>query len=195
MQRISDRYKQIPPTTDLKSFKWFIVFVGTVRNISGVRHVCESLKLPTFKVWAPVYQEHCRTQTDIVLTDRLIYPGYIFLGVLDEECAAQVSAELREQSKGFILGGNYAYLTTEEIKHILEAATKLAETPKIMFDVKAGDSVIISSGPLSGFRATVEKVYVEGKVKLRAFFMSRELSVEMSVLDVQSLGESINDLG
>ena len=194
MQRISSKYKQLPPTESFQQLKWFVIFIGTVRNIPGVHHVCVELNLPDFVIWAPVYQEHCKTQTDIALTDRLIYPGYIFIGVPSTEDAATLSAELRNEAKGFLLGSSTMCLTEEELQCAYENAVRLAEAPKIMFDVKEGDSVIMSSGFLSGFRATVEKVLPEGRVKLKVFFMNREVSVDMSVLDIQSLGNSVDDL-
>jgi len=189
MRKISLEYKQLPSQDNLTKLNWYIIFIGTIDNIPGVDHVCQTLGMTNYALWAPTYQEYCRFQSDLVLVDRLIYTGYVLLGVEDVNQICQLSVALGEARRGFILGGTTGPLNIEELNQVYNTAQTYSTAPKLEFDIQTGDSVIIGSGFLSGFRATVTEVLLDlRKVKLEVFFMNRELEVEMSILDIQSLG-------
>jgi len=188
MIKIASNVKQLPTLTNLTSLNWYVLFIGTVNNLSGITTLLENTCSQANRLWVPTYQEYCKYHSHVILVDRLVYPGYSFIGFSDNLQLGMFLHEIGQTHKGVILGDGLSSLSKEEIQNILEISSKFIDTPKVMFDIKVGDQVIISSGPLTGLPATITELKASGNVTLRVFFLSRELTVRTSVLDIQSFG-------
>ena len=186
MIKLSTRVKKVPSLESLQYLHWYVVFIGTSNNIISIENILKTNDIPNGIVWAPTFQEYHKFRSHLILVDRLLYPGYVFLGI---ETTAQLGAFLKDlsnESKGLLLGEGSVCLTQEELTDVLEVVHRLSEIPTMTYDIHPGDQVTISSGPLSGLPATVTDVEVTGATTLKVFFLSRELTVKTSVLDIQS---------
>lgn len=193
MVKLSSRVKKIPSLEALQQLKWYVVFVGTANNIRGIENILKDNDISNGVVWAPTFQEYHKFRSHLVAIDKLLYPGYVFVGF---ENIAQVGIFLRElssESKGLLLGDGAVCLTMDEINDVLSVVNRLSEAPKMMIDIKTGDQVTINSGPLSGLPATVTSVTDSGDVVLNIFFLSRELEVKTTILDIQGHEHLVND--
>jgi len=187
------KFKRLPTSEDFKNFKWYIVFVGQLKNVDTLEYICKERNIHAI-IWSPVFQEYHRTSSGLVLVDKLLYPGYVFVGLADPQKFELLSYELSEERKGFLLGNFTNYLTREELEMIVQEAIKHSEAPSLeTFHVQKGDIVIINSGPFTGMQGKVLDVDQKGRVKLKIFFMNTEVDAIVPGADVYSFGPSFYD--
>ena len=186
--KLSLNVKKLPSLDALYNLKWYVVFVGTLTNINSIESLTNQKTFKDSIVWAPTFQEYCKLRSHLILVDRLIYPGYIFVGFVNDHQLASFLKKVSAERKGTLLGDGVVCLLPDEVKDVFSVAVKYSTAPKVMFDVKPGDHVTISSGPLSGLPAQVRDIKPSGDVTLTVFFLSRELTVKTTILDIQSFG-------
>ena len=186
IHRLSSQYKYLE-NEKLESYKWYVAFVG---NMQHVRKISGSLKeIPelNYHIWAPCYKEYRKYRSDFILADRLLYSGYIFIGLTDPHKFCEVELKLKQSRLGYLLGASQNFLKKQDLENVYSMYLKFQDCKKMMFNVQAGDSVTLRSGPFSGLCGTVQHVYPDGRVRLKAYFMQRELEMNISVMDLQVL--------
>jgi transcription antitermination factor NusG len=188
MHRLPTHYKEMQPET-FKTYRWYVAFVGNLRHVVAADISLKEENIE-YKIWAPCYQEYRKDHSDFVLTDRLLYAGYIFIGLKNQLDFVTTNLALLSSRKGYLLGTSCVSLTDEELSKIYQVTSKFSDVPRMMFNVKAGDTISIKSGIFSGLFGKVKDVKTDGRLIIQAFFMNRDVEINLSILDIQSMGEN-----
>jgi transcription antitermination factor NusG len=122
--------------------------------------------------------------------DRLLYAGYIFIGLKNQMDFVASNIKLLSSRKGYLLGTSSTCLSLEELDKVYKLSSTFSEVPRMMFNVKEGDTISIKSGIFSGLFGKVKNVRIDGRLTIQAFFMNRDVEINLSILDIQSLGDS-----
>jgi transcription antitermination factor NusG len=192
MQKLHSQYKVIPESQEFKSYFWYIAFVQVISNIQKVQHMVKQIN-SDHRLWAPSYQEYCKLYFELVLVDRLLYPGYIIIGLKNREEYEELNNEMLSQHLGYMLGGPFSSLRDDEFQAMLKVSQTILEVPSGQFNVTAGDNIIISSGPCAGLHGLVKRINNDGQVTLAVYFMNREITVVTTVTEIQNLGGPLGD--
>ena len=183
MLKIPAHLKITPALQEVDKHSWYVVHIGVPRNMSYVESAVEEAGGGI--TWAPTYQVYKMLGSHLLLVDYLIYPGYIFVGLVDGSSIKKLKAMLKNNSKGQVLD-QAGPLTHDELKGVFNAVFKYSTTPNMSLNIKVGSSVTITAGPFSGLPADVVKINDSGVVELRVFFLNRDMKVKTSVLDIKS---------
>jgi len=124
------------------------------------------------------------------ITERCIYPGYVFVELEDLSNNTQLWQKIQSLPKvgGFIGESNKPTpLSKSDIDLIIEKAQqKSAPKPKISFT--HGETVRIVEGPFANFTGTVEEYdLLQGKLKLNVTIFGRSTPVEISHTQVEKI--------
>jgi len=124
------------------------------------------------------------------ITERCIYPGYVFVELEDLSKNTQLWQKIQSLPKvgGFIGESNKPTpLSKSDIDLIIEKAQqKSAPKPKISFT--HGETVRIVEGPFANFTGTVEEYdLLQGKLKLNVTIFGRSTPVEISHTQVEKI--------
>jgi transcriptional antiterminator NusG len=124
------------------------------------------------------------------ITERCIYPGYVFVELEDLNKNTQLWQKIQSLPKvgGFIGESNKPTpLSKSDIDLIIEKAKqKSAPKPKISFT--HGETVRIVEGPFANFTGTVEEYdLLQGKLKLNVTIFGRSTPVEISHTQVEKI--------
>jgi len=124
------------------------------------------------------------------ITERCIYPGYVFVELEDLSKNTQLWQKIQSLPKvgGFIGESNKPTpLSKSDIDLIIEKAQqKSAPKPKISF--AHGETVRIVEGPFANFTGTVEEYdLLQGKLKLNVTIFGRSTPVEISHTQVEKI--------
>lgn len=183
---MSSQYKYLE-NEKLNAYKWYVAFVGNMQHIFKISGMFRELPHMEHHVWAPCYKEYRKFHSDFILADRLLYSGYIFIGLQNESDFCEVVVKLKQSRLGYLLGTSKDFLKKQDLENVYNMYLKFQDCKRMMFNVQSGDSVTLKSGPFSGLCGIVQHVYVDGRVKLKAFFMQRELDIDISIMDLQIL--------
>lgn len=190
MLKIPQEYKQIPNFEDFSNFKWYTLFVHSMKDVLSIKSLCNKLNI-VHKIWAPCYQVISRRLTDIILVDHLLYQNYIFVGLQNPSDFNRLSEELADTKKGILLGNCKSFLSEKELLQIRENVISYNSIDPFLvsFNLKKGDYVTVTSGPCAGLSGIVKNIYKNGKVVLNVFFMNREITTVISVVDIKPFEE------
>jgi len=124
------------------------------------------------------------------ITERCIYPGYVFVELDDLANNTQLWQTIQSLPKvgGFIGESNKPTpLSKSDIDLIIQKAQqKSAPKPKISF--AHGETVRIVEGPFANFTGTVEEYdLLQGKLKLNVTIFGRSTPVEISHTQVEKI--------
>jgi len=191
MQKILQRYKSIPSEEAFTNFAWYVTFVQVISNIQKIEHILRTYQ-SQYCLWAPYYQEYCKTYySELVLVDRLLYPGYIFVGLQDIHKFDLLNNDMHILHLGYMLGNYASTLSQDDLSIIRSVSAVIVEEPAGQFKIREGDHIVISSGPCSGLHGVVRTIQKDGQVKLSVFFMNREISVDTTITNIQGLNEIV----
>lgn len=120
---------------------------------------------------------------------RNIMPGYVFIEMEpDEEVFALVQKIPGVSSFLGGEGGKPSPLPQSEVSSLLDSIEERADRPKAVITYKVNDQVKVIEGPFANFIGTVEQVDQEkGKLKVMVSIFGRPTSVELDVLQVESV--------
>jgi len=124
------------------------------------------------------------------ITERCIYPGYVFVELEDLDKNTQLWQKIQSLPKvgGFIGESNKPTpLSKSDIDLIIQKAQqKSAPKPKISF--AHGETVRIVEGPFANFTGTVEEYDLsQGKLKLNVTIFGRSTPVEIAHTQVEKI--------
>jgi len=124
------------------------------------------------------------------ITERCIYPGYVFIEVEDLSKNVQLWQKIQSLPKvgGFIGESKKPTpLSKSDIDLIIQKAQqKSAPKPKISF--AHGETVRIVEGPFANFTGTVEEYdLLQGKLKLNVTIFGRSTPVEIAHTQVEKI--------
>ena len=124
------------------------------------------------------------------ITERCIYPGYVFVELEDLDKNIQLWQKIQSLPKvgGFIGESNKPTpLSKSDIDLIIQKAQqKSAPKPKISF--AHGETVRIVEGPFANFTGTVEEYDLsQGKLKLNVTIFGRSTPVEIAHTQVEKI--------
>ena len=124
------------------------------------------------------------------ITERCIYPGYVFVELEDLNKNTQLWQKIQSLPKvgGFIGESNKPTpLSKSDIDLIIQKAQqKSAPKPKISFS--HGETVRIVEGPFANFTGTVEEYdLLQGKLKLNVTIFGRSTPVEIAHTQVEKI--------
>lgn len=187
MQKLHSQYKVIPALEDYEKYSWYIAFVQVISNIQKTAVILRGMNID-YKLWAPNYQEYCKIYFELILVDRLLYPGYVLIGVREDASFDLLNRDMNQNRLGYMLGDYTCKIKRDEFIQMLRVSNKILDIPTGQFNVKVGDSIVISAGPCAGLNGVVKDISDDGQVTLSVFFMNREISVTTSVVDIQNIG-------
>ncbi len=121
------------------------------------------------------------------ITERSIYPGYVFVNMdLDTELWQKIQS-LPKVSRFIGESKKPTPISEEDVKKILEKAQKKgAPKPKISYE--PGEMVRITEGPFANFTGVVEEYDMEhGKLKLNVSIFGRSTPVEILYTQVEKI--------
>lgn len=121
---------------------------------------------------------------------RNIMPGYVFIQM--EENADIFSLVQKIQGVSAFLGGEFGSMPTPlsqaEVDDLLGSIEERPDKPKTVISYRVNDQVKVIEGPFANFVGTVEQVDSEkGKLKVMVSIFGRPTSVELDVLQVESV--------
>ena len=186
MFKIPNKFKATPDIDKLQEMLWYVVSVGVPKQLLVVESSLKKCGVPDYCLWCPTYPEYTRLRNQMTLIDRMLYPGYCFLGLRELTDVLNARGHLKGESDGkcSVLGETTAPISREELEQVLSVCSAYCSPDRPFSSIKVGDNVVIHSGPLSGIPATVKDMRKNGKITLLAFFLNREITVETTILDV-----------
>lgn len=169
--------------------KWYVVhtYSGYENKVAqNIEKVVENqgfgdlifeVKIPTEKVVE--YKDDKKREVE-----RKIFPGYVLVKMIQTDDSWYVVRNIRGVT-GFV--GS----TTEPIPLTdAEVAALGVEVKRVQTNIKAGDSVKITSGPMAGWIGEVSELDAENdKVKVAVSMFGRNTIVEMQLSQVESAEE------
>ena len=191
MHKLYKKYKELC-VDDLAKYKWYVAFVGDIRHVPALDLELREENM-AHCIWAPCFQEYRKYHSDFILADRLLYAGYIFIGLPESNDFVRANLKMLASRKGYMLGTSSTYLKREEVETVYKLSNICLESPRMMFNVAEGDTITIKSGIFSGLCGKVKSVRTDGRVAIQAYFMNRDIEINVSVMDVQSLGSPTYD--
>jgi transcription antitermination factor NusG len=171
---------------------WYVAFAQQIHNIVKIDNLLRQ-RTCAHQIWAPYYQEFCKFEMEVELVDRLLYPGYVIVGLKDETDFDYLDQEMKTAHLGYMLGNFTNNLREKEFTDMLSVSVHSEEVPAANFNVKPGDHIVISSGPCSGLHGVVQEINTSGQATLKVYFMHREITMLTSVTDLQNLGGAISE--
>lgn len=181
--RVTDAAGARPPATAAGVLpKWYALRLRSNREFA-VRAALEGLSLETF---LPTWSEDVKWSDRLKRTERLLFPGYIFVRMLDGQ---EFYRALLTRGVVQILPNSFnpAPINDQEIEGVRRVvASRLVATP---CDFAAGDKILIDSGPLAGVKGVVVRTRGSMHVVVSVEMLRRSIRVELDA-DTLVKGES-----
>lgn len=138
-----------------------------------------------FRILVPMEDELELKDGKKKLVKRKVFPGYVLVEMIVTDRSWYVVRNTPGVT-GFVGSGTKPIpLTGPEVKSILKSMG-LEEVKKPKIDLKAGDSVRITSGAFENWTANITEVYPErGKVKVHVNMFGRETPLEVEFTQVE----------
>ena len=163
-------------------FQWYVIntYSGHENKVkANLEHRIVSMnQQPRFRrVVVPTEQVVETKDGQKVQTEKRVLPGYVL-----------VNMDMPGVT-GFVGSGTKPVpLSQPEVDRILHTATAGAERPRALADFELGESVKVTSGPLSDFDGEIVDVNVDQqKLKVLVNIFERQVPVELSFDQVKKL--------
>lgn len=171
---------------------WYTVKVQSNRE----RSVSEKLKIDIEKegvkniknILVPMEKHYFVKEGKTLNTDKIIYPGYIFIEV---DGIGELQYLLRgiNGNSGLLKdrAGNPIPISKSEIDRMVGIVEEKGKVDNTQFAVD--EIVNIKSGPFSGFKATVVQIYDSVKIKLSVSIFGRATYMDMEITQIGKMDD------
>jgi transcriptional antiterminator NusG len=171
--------------------KWHVLRVisGQERKISD--HIKLEVERSTFKdvvhnILVPTEKIYTIKNGKKTIKDKTLYPGYIYMEVLDKHFTQEVKQQIRQVQGvlGFLGTLNHA----EQMK-LLGKADELRDAVETMAEpFIVNEEVKIIDGPFNEFMGTIEEVFADKKkLKVIVKIFGRRTPVEVNFMQVEKI--------
>jgi transcription termination/antitermination protein NusG len=174
-------------------FRWYVIntYSGHENKVkANLEHRIVSMnQAPRFRrVIVPTEQVVETKDGQKVQTEKRVLPGYVLVN-MDMTDEAWTVVKNTPGVTGFVGSGTKPVpLSQPEVDRILHTATAGAERPRALADFELGESVKVTSGPLSDFDGEIVDVNGDQqKLKVLVNIFERQVPVELSFDQVKKL--------
>ncbi|MBA3412620.1 MAG: transcription termination/antitermination factor NusG [Actinobacteria bacterium] len=174
-------------------FRWYVIntYSGHENKVKqNLEHRIESMKQrPSFRrVVVPTEQVIETRDGQKVQTEKRVLPGYVLVNMaLDDE--AWTLVKNTPGVTGFVgAGAKPVPLSQPEVDRILHTGTGAGDRPRTQVEFSLGESVKVTSGPLSDFDGEIVDVNPDQqKLKVLVDIFERQVPVELGFDQVKKL--------
>ena len=175
-------------------FRWYVIntYSGHENKVkANLEHRIVSMgQQPRFRrVVVPTEQVVETKDGQKVQTEKRVLPGYVLVNAdLDDE--AWTVVKNTPGVTGFVGAGTTPVpLSQPEVDRILHTARAAAERPRAIAEFSLGETVKVTSGPLSDFDGEVVDVNADQqKLKVQVNIFERQVPVELGFDQVKKIG-------
>lgn len=174
-------------------FRWYVIntYSGHENKVkTNLEHRIVSMnQQPKFRrVVVPTEQRIETKDGQKVQTETRILPGYVLVN-MDMTDEAWTVVKNTPGVTGFVGAGTKpAPLSQPEVDKILHTVSGAAERPRALADFELGESVKVTSGPLSDFDGEIVDVNADQqKLKVLVNIFERQTPVELSFDQVKKI--------
>ena len=174
-------------------FRWYVIntYSGHENKVkANLEHRIDSMnQRPRFRrVVVPTEQVIETKDGQKVQAEKRVLPGYVLVN-MDLNDDAWTVVKNTPGVTGFVGAGSKPIpLSQPEVDRILHTATAGAERPRALADFELGESVKVTSGPLSDFDGEIVDVNVDQqKLKVLVSIFGRETPVEVGYEQVKKV--------
>ena len=174
-------------------FRWYVIntYTGHENKVkANLEHRIDSMgQSHRFRrVVVPTEQVIETTDGQKVQTEKRVLPGYVLVNMdLDDD--AWTVVKNTPGVTGFVGAGNKPIaLSQPEVDRILRTGAATAERPRAQVEFTLGESVKVTSGPLSDFDGEIVDVNSDAqKLKVLVDIFERQVPVELAFDQVKKL--------
>jgi transcription antitermination factor NusG len=170
---------------------WYVFYIRHTRNLKVLKDILYDRDC---KIWVPKYKYVTREGKNIKETLVPLFPGYVLVNIDYDDgiCRAIEDAKIgyvlnsfQTEIQGREYRGRPIPLKNDEIERIKEIEKNYVEYSEDLL-MKAGDLVVLTSGPLRGFKAKILNIQ-DDYANLEVFIFGRNSKVvaKLEDLDVQ----------
>jgi transcriptional antiterminator NusG len=174
-------------------FKWYVIntYSGHENKVkTNLEHRIMSMnQAPKFRrVVVPTEQVIETKEGQKVQTEKRVLPGYVLVN-MDMTDEAWTVVKNTPGVTGFVgAGAKPVPLSQGEVDKILKTGTAVHERPRTQVEFQLGESVKVTSGPLSDFDGEIVEVNPEQqKLKVLVDIFERQVPVELAFDQVKKL--------
>ena len=174
-------------------FRWYVIntYSGHENKVkTNLEHRIDSMKQQQRfrRVVVPTEQRIETKDGQRVQTEQRVLPGYVLVN-MDMTDEAWTVVKNTPGVTGFVGSANKPVpLSQPEVDRILHTAVGAAERPRALADFELGESVKVTSGPLSDFDGEIVDVNADQqKLKVLVNIFERQTPVEVSFDQVKKL--------
>jgi transcription termination/antitermination protein NusG len=174
-------------------FRWYVIntYSGHENKVkANLEHRIDSMgQRPCFRrVVVPTEQVIETKDGQKVQTEKRILPGYVLVN-MDLTDESWTVVKNTPGVTGFAgPGGKPVPLAQPDVDRLLRTGTATAERPRAQVEFQLGESVKVTSGPLSDFDGEIVEVNAEQqKLKVLVDIFERQVPVELSFDQVKKL--------
>ena len=174
-------------------FRWYVIntYSGHENKVkTNLEHRIESMnqKSRFRRVIVPTEQVVETKDGQKVQTEKRVLPGYVLVN-MDLNDEAWTVVKNTPGVTGFVGSGNKPVpLSQLEVDRILHTASAATERPRAVADFELGESVKVTSGPLSDFDGEIVDVNPDQqKLKVLVNIFERQVPVELSFDQVKKI--------
>src|SRR5918912_335170 len=174
-------------------FRWYVIntYSGHENKVkANLEHRIDSMgQTQRFRrVVVPTEQEIVNKDGQKVQQEKRVLPGYVLVNMdLNDEAWSVVKNT--PGVTGFVgAGAKPVPLSQGEVDRILKTGAAVAERPRTQVEFQLGESVKVTSGPLSDFDGEIVEVNPEQqKLKVLVDIFERQVPVELAFDQVKKL--------
>ena len=174
-------------------FRWYVIntYSGRENKVkANLEHRIESMNQRSRfrRVVVPTEQVIETKDGQKVQTEKRVLPGYVLVNMdLTDESWGVVKNT--PGVTGFVGSGSKPVpLAQPEVDRILRTGTAVGERPRTQVEYQLGESVKVTSGPLSDFDGEIVEVNPEGqKLKVLVDIFERQVPVELGFDQVKKI--------
>ena len=174
-------------------FRWYVIntYSGHENKVkTNLEHRIVSMnQQPRFRrVVVPTEQRIETKDGQRVQTEQRVLPGYLLVN-MDMSDEAWTVVKNTPGVTGFVGAGNKPIaLSQPEVDRILRTGAAMAERPRAQVEFTLGESVKVTSGPLSDFDGEIVDVNPDQqKLKVLVDIFERQVPVELAFDQVKKL--------
>ena len=179
------------PVADISKGKWYIIQCYSGHEYKVMSRVQSLIEADDFKEKIFRVLVHEEETVEIKNNKRMekttkIYPGYIFVQMLDD---VQASFEIRRLPGVAKFVGTKSAPTPVTEDEILKVLRKVGDkTKKIDVDYEDGEVIKVIGGPFRGYTGPIAEINADrGKLKAMISIFGRETPVELEYKQIQKL--------
>ena len=174
-------------------FRWYVIntYSGHENKVkTNLEHRIESMNQRSRfrRVVVPTEQVIETKDGQKVQTDKRVLPGYVLVN-MDLNDDAWTVVKNTPGVTGFVGAGSKPVpLSQGEVDRILHTGVATAERPRTTVEYSLGETVKVTSGPLSDFDGEIVEVNAEGqKLKVLVDIFERQVPVELGFDQVKKI--------